>query len=127
MSLKTTTNAPEGRVVPCLAFSHPMSHPHDNQPSSAGDPHTHRRGHHSRGKYNKRGRGRGHRGGRPARFGSLPLEGERSEQVGDAEEDANTEPDVPHTLGTNADRYEEPEPELGPDGMSTVEHEAVLR
>jgi len=128
MSLKTTSNAPESRVVPCLAFSHPMSHPHEYQPSSAGDPHTYRKDHHSRGKYNKRGRGRGRRGGRPARFEEpLLLEGERSEQVGDAEENADAEPDVPYTLGTNADRYEEPEPELGPDGMSTVEHEAVLR
>lgn len=94
-----------------------MSHPHEYQPASAGNPH--RKGHHSRGKYNKRGRGRGHRGGRPAIFQEpLLLEGERSEQASDAEEAADAEPDVPHTLGTNADRYEEPEPELGPDGMS---------
>jgi len=104
-----------------------MSHPHEDQPLSAGKPHTYPKGHQSRGKYNKRGRGRGHRAGPPARFQeSLVLEDERSEQVGDAE-DVDVEPDVPYTLGTNADRYEEPEPELGPDGMSTVEHEAALR
>jgi hypothetical protein len=95
-----------------------MSHPHEYQPLSAGKPNTYRKGHHSRGKYNKRGRGRGHRAAPPARF--QELEGERSEQVGDADEDvdADAEPDVPYTLGTNADRYKEPEPELGPDGMS---------
>ena len=118
-SSKPTSNAPDSRVVPCLALSHLMSHPHEYQPSSAGDPHTYRKGHQSRGKYNKRGRGRGHRGGRPARFQEpLLLEGEQTEQVSDAEKDADAESDVHHTLGTNAGRYEEPEPELGPDGMS---------
>jgi hypothetical protein len=91
-----------------------MSHPNEYQPLSAGKPNAYR----NRGKYNKRGRGRGRRVAPLARFQeSLVLEGERSEQVGDAEEDVDAEPDVPYTLGTNADRYEESEPELGPDGM----------
>ena len=95
-----------------------MSHPHESQSSSTSNPRVYRKGHHqSSGKPNKRGRsrGRGQRGTRPAEWQErLPLEGEQSGQA----TDEGAEPEVPCTLGTNADRYEEPEPELGPDGMS---------
>jgi hypothetical protein len=102
-----------------------MSHPHEAQSSSTSNPRVYHKGHHqSGGKHNKRGRsrGRGHRGrlGRPTEFQrSLPLDGDRSGDSDDDEEGAETE--VPYTLGTNADRYEEPEPELGPDGMRLYE------
>jgi hypothetical protein len=102
-----------------------MSHPHEAQSSSTSNPRVYHKGYHqSGGKHNKRGRsrGRGHRGrlGRPTEFQrSLPLDGDRSGDSDDDEEGAETE--VPYTLGTNADRYEEPEPELGPDGMRLYE------
>ena len=97
-----------------------MSHPHQSQSSSTSNPHVHDKGYHqSSGKYNKRGRsrGRGYRGRRPALFHEpLLLEGEQSGQA----DDEDADPEVTYTLGTNADRYEEPEPELGSDGMSSI-------
>jgi len=45
------------------------------------------------------------------------LEGEQSGQD-DVAEDAERE--ELYNLGTNADRYEEPDPELGPDGMNSI-------
>lgn len=69
-----------------------------------------------RGKY-LRARGRGHRGGRPAEFRErLLLEGEQLEEL-DEEELAELKARyAKRTLTTNADRYDEPEPELGTDG-----------
>jgi hypothetical protein len=112
---RRATPRPDTRVVLCLASSHLMSHPHESQSLSTSNPRVYHKG---SGKHNKRGpsRGRGHRGRRPAEFQrSLPLDGDR-----DSEDEEGAEPDVPYTLGTNADRYEEPEPELGPDGMSSI-------
>ena len=69
-----------------------------------------------RGKY-LRARGRGHRGGRPAEFRErLLLEGERPDEL-DEEELAELEARyAKRILSANADRYEEPEQELGFDG-----------
>ena len=118
---RRATPRPDSRVVLCLASSHLMSHPHESLPSSTSNPRVYHKGHHqSSGKHNKSGRprGRGRRVGRPAGFGrALPLDGEQS---GEADEEEGAEPEVLYTLGTNADRYEEPEPELGPDGMSRI-------
>jgi len=99
-----------------------MSHPHESQPStSASGLRAHHKGHHqSSGKYNKGGRphDRGRRGGRPTKFQEPSLlEGERFGQD-DVVEDAERE--ELYNLGTNADRYEEPDPELGPDGMNSI-------
>jgi hypothetical protein len=107
-----------------------MSHPHESQPStSASGLHAHHKGHHqSSGKYNKHGRphdrGRRGRGGRPTEFQEQSLlEGERSGQD-DVAEDAERE--ELYNLGTNADRYEEPDPELGPDGMNSIRDRTPL-
>lgn len=73
------------------------------------------------GKY-LRARGRGRGQGRPAEFGKrLLLEGEGPEEpseVGDEEEEADGEAKTfsRRQLGTNADRYVEPPPELNSDG-----------
>jgi len=48
-------------------------------------------------------------------------DGEQSEQLDEAE---TAELEVRYdrrTIGTNANRYEEPEPEIGPDGMVNIE------
>ena len=121
MRRRRKRRAPDSRVVLCLASPHLMSHPYESQSSSTSNPRVYRKGHHqSSGKYNKRepSRGRGQRGRRPAEWQEgLPLEGEQSAQAADEE---GADPEVPYSLGTNADRYEEPEPELGPDGMSSI-------
>ncbi|EMD35179.1 hypothetical protein CERSUDRAFT_116640 [Gelatoporia subvermispora B] len=79
------------------------------------------------GKYLRaRGRGRG-RGGRPAEWGQrLVLEGE--EQVEQDEEEAQElqQKYARRQLGSNADRYVEPEPELDSGGEEVVEPEVDL-
>lgn len=73
------------------------------------------------GKY-LRARGRGRGRGRPAEFAKrLLLEDEQEVQL-DQEEAKDYEKEMQtkygrRQLGTNADRYVEPEPELGSDGM----------
>lgn len=101
-----------------------MSHPHESQPStSASGLRAHHKGRHrSSGRHNKNGRphDRDRRGrDRPRTDPQEPsfLEGERSEQDSVAED---AELEEPYNLGTNADRYVEPEPELGPDGMNSI-------
>ncbi|KAG5650236.1 hypothetical protein H0H81_000211 [Sphagnurus paluster] len=78
------------------------------------------------GKY-LRARGRGRGRGRPAEFGTrLLLEGEAGEEE---DEEAAAERVAKYSrrqLGTNADRYVEPEPELGSDGEPEVEPEVDL-
>ena len=65
-----------------------------------------------------RTRGRGFRGGRPAVFRErLLLEGEQPDELNE-EEVAELEAHyAKRTLSSNADRYEEREPEIGSDGM----------
>ncbi|KAJ7444986.1 hypothetical protein B0H11DRAFT_2088081 [Mycena galericulata] len=82
------------------------------------------------GKY-LRARGRGRGVGRPAEFGKrLVLEGEEA-AAEDDEEAAERAAELAQKfsrrqLGTNADRYVEPEPELGSDGEPEVEPEVDL-
>ncbi|KAK7050640.1 hypothetical protein R3P38DRAFT_1764112 [Favolaschia claudopus] len=82
------------------------------------------------GKY-LRARGRGHGRGRPAEFGKrLLLEGEGGHEEDD-EEAAERAAEISQKysrrhLGTNADRYVEPEPELDSDGEPIVEPEVDL-
>ncbi|KAG6910460.1 hypothetical protein DXG01_010385 [Tephrocybe rancida] len=69
------------------------------------------------GKY-LRARGRGRGRGRPAEFGTrLVLEGEQEEELDEEEAADRAAKFSRRQLGTNADRYVEPEPELGSDGM----------
>ncbi|KAI9456125.1 hypothetical protein BJY52DRAFT_1121345 [Lactarius psammicola] len=78
------------------------------------------------GKY-LRARGRGHRGGRPAEFKErLLLECERPDELS---EDESAEQDARYAkraLRTNADRYEEPEPEIGSDGQPIADLEVDM-
>src|ERR1700722_20221271 len=78
------------------------------------------------GKY-LRARGRGRGLGRPAEFGKrLLLEGEGLED--DEDEEAAAERAAKYSrrqLGTNTDRYVEPEPELDSDGVSSVAYSLV--
>ena len=69
------------------------------------------------GKY-LRARGRGHRGGgRPAVFKErLVLEGEQEDELDEEEAAELAQKFSRRQLGTNADRYKEPEPELDSDG-----------
>lgn len=68
------------------------------------------------GKY-LRARGRGRGQGRPAAFGErLLLEGEGNEEEEEEEAAERTVKYSRRQLGTNADRYIEPEVELGSDG-----------
>jgi hypothetical protein len=56
--------------------------------------------------------------------GGLPPDGELPEELDEAEAAELEELEARYgrrTLGTNADRYEEPEPEIGPDGMNNIE------
>jgi hypothetical protein len=99
-----------------------MSTQSQSQSQSSPSSHFHPRGSaraRSRGGHGKylRARGRGHRGGRPAEFRErLLLHGERPDEL-DEEELAELEARyAKRTLSTNADRYEEPEPDLGIDG-----------
>ncbi|KAI0290737.1 hypothetical protein B0F90DRAFT_1854779, partial [Multifurca ochricompacta] len=78
------------------------------------------------GKY-LRARGRGHRGGRPAEFQErLLLEGEQPEELDDDEVAEHSARYARRTIGTNADRYEEPGPAIGPDGQPIIEPEVDL-
>lgn len=64
-----------------------------------------------------RARGRGHRGGRPAVFQERLLpEGEQTNELNEEEVAELKARYAKRTLSTNADRYEEPEPEIGSDG-----------
>jgi hypothetical protein len=76
----------------------------------------------SRGGYGKFLRARGRRGGgRPAEFRErLVLEGEKPEEFDEEEAAEHAAKYSRRQLGTNADRYAEPEPELGSDGMPDV-------
>lgn len=95
-----------------------------SSPTTSPDPASHERS--GRGRGRSRGglgkylRARGRRGyGRPAEFNKRlllegegpPLDDEEAEQVA-----ANAIKYSRRQLGSNADRYEEPEPELGSDG-----------
>ncbi|KAH9964855.1 hypothetical protein BC827DRAFT_1126842 [Russula dissimulans] len=107
-----------------------MSHPHESQPSSDNTLGARGRGYHQsrggRGKY-LRARGHGHRFGRPAVFQErLLLEGEQPELLDEAEAVEREARYARRTLGTNADRYEEPEPEIGADGQPIEEPEIDL-
>ncbi|KZV72293.1 hypothetical protein PENSPDRAFT_649877 [Peniophora sp. CONT] len=79
------------------------------------------------GKY-LRARGRGHRGGgRPAVFKErLTLEGEQDEELDEEEAAEQARKFSRRQLGTNADRYKEPEPELDSDGEEILEPEVDL-
>jgi hypothetical protein len=70
------------------------------------------------GKY-LRARGRGRGGGRPAEFRErLLFEGERADELDEEEERALQQKFARRQLSSNADRYVEPEPEIGSDGAS---------
>ncbi|KAG6827457.1 hypothetical protein H0H87_004809 [Tephrocybe sp. NHM501043] len=78
------------------------------------------------GKY-LRARGRGRGRGRPAEFGKrLVLEAEQEEELDEEEAAERAAKYSRRQLGTNADRYLEPEPELGSDGEPEVEPEVDL-
>ena len=72
----------------------------------------------SRGGFGKALRARGRRGaGRPAEFRErLVLEGERPEELDEEEAAEQAAKYSRRHLGSNADRYKEPEPELDSDG-----------
>jgi hypothetical protein len=73
-----------------------------------------------------RARGRGCRGGLPARYqGQLTPDGEQTEELDEAEAAELEARYARRTIGTNADRYEEPEPEIGLDGMNSIEPHIV--
>lgn len=68
------------------------------------------------GKY-LRARGRGGGRGRPAEFGRrLVLEGEQAQELSEEEAKELERKFTRRQLGSNADRYVEPEPELDSDG-----------
>lgn len=67
------------------------------------------------GKY-LRARGRGRSSGRTTEFQELP------ENPDEAEVEALEVRYAKRDLGTNADRYEEPDPEIGPDGVLAAHH-----
>ena len=70
------------------------------------------------GKY-LRARGRGRGGGRPAEFRErLLLEGEQADDLDEEEARALHQKYARRQLSSNADRYAEPEPEIGLDGAS---------
>ena len=69
------------------------------------------------GKY-LRARGRGRGRGRPAEWGQrLVLEGEKEVEMDDEERQEFEQKYARRQLGSNADRYVEPEPELDSGGM----------
>ncbi|KAF9447632.1 hypothetical protein P691DRAFT_671077 [Macrolepiota fuliginosa MF-IS2] len=82
----------------------------------------------SRGGHGKYLRARGRRGGgRPAEFRErLLLEGEEPEELDEEEVAEHSARYSRRQLGSNADRYAEPEPELGSDGEPVVEPEVDL-
>jgi hypothetical protein len=98
---------------------------HYSQPSSSTSTGARGRGYiRSRRRIGKhiRARGRGYQGGLPARFQErLTPDGEQSEQLDEAEAAELEARYARRTVGTNADRYEEPEPEIGLDGMNSIE------
>lgn len=57
--------------------------------------------------------------------GKLTPDGDQPEQTDEAEAAELEARYVSRTLGTNADRYEEPEPEIGLDGMNSIESHIV--
>ena len=72
------------------------------------------------GKY-LRARGRGRGRGRPAEFGKrLVLEDEQEVELDEEETKELEKKYARRQLGTNADRYAEPEPELDSDGTSSI-------
>ncbi|THH17671.1 hypothetical protein EW146_g3179 [Bondarzewia mesenterica] len=78
------------------------------------------------GKY-LRARGRGQGGGRPAEFHQrLVLEGERSAELDEEETEELQKKYARRHLASNADRYAEPEPEIGSDGEEILEPEVDL-
>jgi hypothetical protein len=101
-----------------------MSHSHNTQPSSSTS--TRSRGRHRwpreghDGKY-IRARGRGHRGGLPIPYQERLAPGGEQLDEDEAEVAELEARYATRTLGTNTDRYEEPEPEIGPDGMNGIE------
>jgi hypothetical protein len=108
-----------------LSLSHKMSdETRYSQPSSSTSTGARGRGYSSRRRIGKhiRARGRGYRGGLPARYQErLTPDGEQSEQLEEAEAAELEARYARRTIGTNADRYEEPEPEIGLDGMNSIE------
>lgn len=94
----------------------------DGQPSSEASAPTRGRGRgKSRGGLGKylRARGRGRGRGRPAQFTTrLVLEDEQEVELDEEELKEMQQKYSRRQLGTNADRYAEPEPELGSDGAS---------
>lgn len=76
----------------------------------------------SRGGYGKYLRARGRRGGsRPAEFHErLVLDGEKPEELDEEEAAERATRYSRRQLGSNADRYVEPEPELGSDGRLNI-------
>ncbi|KAG6867714.1 hypothetical protein C0993_011998 [Termitomyces sp. T159_Od127] len=87
------------------------------------------RGRNNRGGLGKylRARGRGRGRGRPAEFvNRLVLEEEQVEDLDEEEAAERAAKYARRHLGTNADRYVEPEPELGSDGEPIVEPEVDL-
>ena len=74
--------------------------------------------HKPRGGFGKYQRARGYRGrGRPAEFGKrLVLEGEEEAELEEEEQRELAQKYGRRQLGTNADRYAEPEPELDSEG-----------
>lgn len=104
-------------VVFYLALS-PMSH---SQPFSSTSTRVRGRRRWPRGGHDGRGRGRG-RGGYSAQYqGRSPPDSEQLDEDEVAELEANEARYARRTLETNADRYEEPEPEIGPDGMNSID------
>ncbi|KAI0799791.1 hypothetical protein BC629DRAFT_198975 [Irpex lacteus] len=78
------------------------------------------------GKY-LRARGRGRGRGRPAEFHQrLVLEGEEAQELDEEEQKELERKFTRRQLGTNADRYVEPDPELNSDGEPIVEPEVDL-
>lgn len=72
------------------------------------------------GKY-LRARGRGRGRGRPAEFHQrLVLEGEEAQELDEEEQKELERKFARRQLGTNADRYVEPDPELDSDGLEDL-------
>ncbi|EPS99296.1 hypothetical protein FOMPIDRAFT_1124665 [Fomitopsis schrenkii] len=101
----------------------------ENEASSSSAPPRGRGRGKSRGGLGKylRARGRGRGRGRPAVFGQrLLLEGETPEDMDEEELAEMQKKYARRQLGTNADRYKEPEPELDSEGEEVVESEVDL-
>lgn len=91
-----------------------------SEPSTRGRGRGRNRGRGGLGKY-LRARGRGRGTGRPAVFSQrLVLEGEEDEEEDEEEAAEKALKFSRRQLGTNADRYVEPEPELGSDGIRSM-------